>query len=54
VIVRDALGGISARVARGGWFAIVLPIRDPDALPAWRLQARDAHCRIMAHEPDPS
>jgi catechol 2,3-dioxygenase-like lactoylglutathione lyase family enzyme len=44
------LSGVSARVARGGWFAIVLPIRDPNHLPS-RLQALDAHGRIVAHEP---
>jgi hypothetical protein len=51
VIVRDTLSGITARVTRGGWFAIVFPIRDPNALPAWRLQALDADGRIVAHEP---
>jgi hypothetical protein len=51
VLVRDTLTQISTRVARGGWFAIVFPIRDINALPAWRLQALDGHGRIVAHEP---
>jgi hypothetical protein len=49
-IVRDRLSQISTRVARGGWFAIVLPIRDPNHVPS-RLQALDAQGRIVAHEP---
>ncbi len=51
VIVRDTLSQISTRVARGGWFAIVFPIGDTNALPTWRLQALDGHGRIVAHEP---
>jgi len=51
VIVRDMLSGIIARVVRGGWFAIVFPIRDPNTIPAWRLEALDAHGRIVAQEP---
>ena len=51
VIVRDTLSQIRTRVARGGWFAIVLPIGDNNALPTWRLQALDGHGRIVAHEP---
>jgi hypothetical protein len=50
-IVRDTLSGITARVARGGWFAIVFPISGANALPAWRLQALDGQGRIVAHEP---
>jgi hypothetical protein len=51
VVVRDALSGITARVARGGWFAIVFPIADQNALPRWRLQALDAQGGIVAREP---
>jgi hypothetical protein len=51
VTVRDSLSGISTRVARGGWFAIVFPIRDPNTVPVWRLQALDAHGRVVAQEP---
>jgi hypothetical protein len=51
VTVRDLLSGISTRVARGAWFAIVFPIRDPNTVPKWRLQALDAHGRVVAQEP---
>jgi len=29
----------------------VFPIRDPNTIPAWRLEALDAHGRIVAQEP---
>jgi hypothetical protein len=51
VSVRDTLSQISTRVARGGWFAIVFSIRDPNTVPAWRLQALDGHGRVVAQEP---
>jgi hypothetical protein len=51
VIVRDRLSGITAKVLRGGWFAIVFPIGDPNTIPTWRLQALDPRGRVVAQEP---
>jgi hypothetical protein len=49
--VRDALSGITAAVANGRWFAIVFPIRDPQAIPHWRLEALSTTGRVIAEEP---
>jgi hypothetical protein len=51
VAVRDVMSGRSVPVARGGWFAIAFRIRDPNALPGFRLEALDARGQVVAREP---